>query len=74
MDEVTFKEVKRKHFNEIADLIWDTKEFQAPVHVWYEGSGLQGRMVLSVTAGNTKVFNKALQMVTDILTGKTREI
>lgn len=68
---VTYKEVKREAFDEVADLCVYDKEtrnpFFAHVTVEYNGTQFCGEMRISVSAGEIKVYKEMLQKVAEIL-------
>ena len=68
---VTYKEVKREAFDEVADLCTFNKEtinpFAAHVTVEYNGTQFFGQMRISVSAGEIKVYKEMLQKVAEIL-------
>ena len=68
---VTYKEVKREAFNEVADLCTFNKEtinpFAAHVTVKYNGTELYGEMCISVSPGESKIYKEMLQKVAEIL-------
>lgn len=68
---VTYKEVKREAFNEVADLCAFNKEtrnpFTARVVVEYNGNHLCGEMRISVSAGESNLYKEMLRKVAEIL-------
>ena len=68
---VTYKEVTRKAFNEIADLCTYNEETRNPfadfVTVKYNGTELYGEMCISVSPGESKIYKEMLQKVAEIL-------
>ena len=68
---VTYKEVKRKAFDEIADLCTYNGETRNPfadfVTVKYNGTELYGEMCISVSPGESKIYKEMLQKVAEIL-------
>ena len=68
---VTYKEVKRKAFDEVADLCTYNEETRNPfanfVTVKYNGTELYGEMCISVSPGESKIYKEMLQKVAEIL-------
>lgn len=68
---VTYKEVKREVFDEVANLCTFNKEtrnpFAALVTVEYNGNQFFGEMRISVSAGEIEVYKEMLQKVAEIL-------
>lgn len=68
---VTYKEVKREAFDEVADLCtYDEKTrnpFFTHVVVEYNGTHLCGEMRISVSAGESNLYKEMLRKVTEIL-------
>lgn len=67
---VTYKDVSRKAFNEIANLCdYDggINPYFTHVSVEYNGNKLQGDMTIDVSAGESKIYKEMLQKVAEIL-------
>ena len=68
---VTYKEVERKAFDEVADLCTFNEETINPfadfVTVKYNGTELYGEMCISVCPGESKIYKEMLQKVAEIL-------
>lgn len=68
---VTYKEVKRKAFDEVADLCDFNEETRNPLaaHVFVEYNGTQfyGEMRISVDVEERKIYKEMLQKVAEIL-------
>lgn len=68
---VTYKEVKREAFDEVAELCTFNKEtrnpFAAHVTVEYNGTQFCGEMRISVSAGESNLYKEMLRKVAEIL-------
>jgi hypothetical protein len=64
---VNFKDVRRKQFDEIANKIEEDEELKSPVTLYYSGTNLFGSLSIECV-GNSKAFNKALQIATEVIT------
>lgn len=65
---VSFKEVSRAQFNDIADRISTIKGNGSVVTVHYNGTNLYGGLIIDCV-GDHKSFNAALQIATEVITG-----
>ena len=70
-NEVIYKNVKRKVFDEVSDLCEYGKEVCNPfftnVTVYYNGTNLEGDMRIEVKSGETSIYKIMLQKVAEIL-------
>lgn len=70
-NEVIYKNVKRKVFDEVSDLCECKKEGRNPfftnVTVYYDGTNLKGDMRIEVKAGESSLYKIMLQKVAEIL-------
>lgn len=62
-----WKDIKREQFDKLADKIWMDDVTQAPVNIYYNGSGIRGSMCIEVDS-DLNAYNKALQMAMEIIT------
>ena len=69
--EVTYKDIKRKAFDEVADLCECPEKVSNPyftsVKVYYRGTNLKGDMIVETAPGKTKIYNEMLTKVAEIL-------
>ena len=68
--EARITDVKRKHFDMIADLVWNDPTLKEKIDVYYTGSGIRGEITIKCRGCNREVFNKALEEATKIITEK----
>lgn len=68
---IVYKDVKRKTFDEVADLCMNIPEHDNPyfgsVMVHYEGTHLRGNMIVEICPGESKIYKETLQKMTEIL-------